>query len=813
MSYSNFMRPRQKTAMSHVGNNSKEDNNKDYIKNQSEILYNQKQNQLGKIPPNVSMMSNTDLIQGTRYGFNNSNYKTSESIIDGDKILNNSYDPYHAFLNSRGLLKENTKSLIRTEYIDINSQARTTRPTMVTINDTKLSEDPLSFDTISISVGINSSRQNLLKIYYPGHNLTKNKRITLTGIEKTSKTINSIYGTNKNAIIFTPGSIAVAFLCNFDDIDTNMSFDPNFKVGDGIDYSTLKAFDTSNLTVSISGFDISTSGTPYVGNIPINFLNSTHTVYFTNPNFTVKNGVNIYSSDTLINVPNTDNVVKKITGFYIKLPFSYVGTQPTNNQTVTLTFNYIGGIPINKINAEYPIDLDHTVGYHEVYSTTTDTISILLNNDTYYVNPTVGNMTATQALFGGDNVYIATVSEIISGFSTPNEYKVELPKIFPNVIMAKLVSTTFPNTFKVFSNNPLNKNNKLYWQNQDDGDFIYSIELEPGNYTPGVLASLIGSSVYKIKRRYAITSTTSAYTDSNFMNVTIDINTDKVTIQSYREAKIDKPIASVTPSITDTNDPSPPYTLVIQHPSHGLKVGDDVLFTGMIATFGISDSVLNGVHTITSVPTTDSYTIVIDSINLLSSRVSTGGGHAAKIYVPSSFRLLFNYPDTMGEQLGFRNVGESFAITPFATTITNADAYSNEIVTVDDNGLNYVLDESGNKLLLKNNALKLSGYDYIIMVIREFANITCVNKNKDITKCFAKINFPGITGRLEYDSYVSTPTILYEPIDLSELNISYFAPDGTLYDFNGFEHSFMLELTSITYVPDETGIDTTHSAF
>ena len=38
----------------------------------------------------------------------------------------------------------------------------------------------------------------------------------------------------------------------------------------------------------------------------------------------------------------------------------------------------------------------------------------------------------------------------------------------------------------------------------------------------------------------------------------------------------------------------------------------------------------------------------------------------------------FNYSDSLGEILGFRNVGETNSITSFATTITNNIAYEND---------------------------------------------------------------------------------------------------------------------------------------
>jgi len=282
------------------------------------------------------------------------------------------------------------------------------------------------------------------------------------------------------------------------------------------------------------------------------------------------------------------------------------------------------------------------------------------------------------------------------------------------------------------------------------------------------------------------------------------------------EALLNKPIQSVYPEInTDgSNDPEPPFLLTIQHINHNLTVGTKIKIVGAISTFGIPDTVINGDHIITSVPTINSYTIIINNINLNATRTNTGGGNGVYVYVPTLFKLYFNYPDTMGKQLGFRNVGDENSIFAFNTVITNTDAYATETITVDDSGLRYIYDRSGNLMLLKNNAIKLNGYDYILLAIREFANIKTISDIKTLSNYFAKINLKHNTkDYMIYDTFVSTTSLLYDPIDLSQLTISFYAPDGSLYDFCGINHSFVLEITSINYIPDETEIDTSNSPF
>jgi len=205
---------------------------------------------------------------------------------------------------------------------------------------------------------------------------------------------------------------------------------------------------------------------------------------------------------------------------------------------------------------------------------------------------------------------------------------------------------------------------------------------------------------------------------------------------------------------------------------------------------------------------------VINNINLNTPRTNTGGGNGVYIYVPLPFRLYFNYPDTIGKQLGFRNVGDENSIYAFNITISNNDAYATENIKIDENGRRYVYDKSGNLMILKNNAIKMNGYDYILLAIREFANIITISDIKTLSNYFAKINLKhNVTDYMIYDTFVNTSSLLYNPIDLSQLTISFYAPDGSIYDFCGINHSFVLEITSINFIPDETEIDTTNAPF
>lgn len=822
-SFDEYNNNRQKTMSSHVGNTTTKDFDLNYIDKQKNILTHQKQNDLGKIPTGIKRTSHSDPIQSTLYGFNNQEVDLGVNDTSIDKY--HQYNPNYAYLNKNGLLRENVKYRLNTIQLNIDSSTRNIFPIVSYENEIKLqvpsgAKGPLSYSSLTTQVGISSNISNLLVINCPNHNFTKGDRFSMRGVKNNTISINTIYTDASNqtqyAVYFTQGSDVVTFLCEYNmqttDNTNRITIDPRVKVGNGVDYNVFRTFDTSDLKVKISGFTGFPYGTQYIGNIPLNFLNGTHQMYYINPN-------TVNPPAKQVNIPDNQNPQQVIiNGFYILLESPYVGTNPTINNVLTLEFNHYGGIPLNQLNAEFPVDVEHTFGYHEVFLTTSDTIVATVNNVTYYTDVDSYGLEIPET-FGGDEVYISKITDLAHGYSSPNSYIINLPRSLTNVISVKLISTTFPNTSKIIRNTPDNNNNILYWQNQDDGEYLYKIALPAGNYTPESLKTAIEQQVYKVERKVQLLSSTvtssststTKYTNATFMNVAINTDTNIVTFKSYKEALLTTPIAQIRPTIEQEGG-KPPYIVTIQQTAHGLKVGNSVLLAGFSTTMGIPDTVLNTTHTVVS-STEDAFSIKIDNFNLYTgTRVDTKGGYAAKSYVPISFRLLFNQPDTFGTLLGFRNVGDDTSITKFGTVINNSDAYEGEIIVTDANKNQYVYNKSGNVSLLSSNNIKLSGYDYILMSIEEL-NTTINLGSPNVPKYFAKINLSGLPGKILYDTFVPSSITSYDPIDINKLTIKFFAPDGTLFDFNGVDHSFVLEIMTEDHVIIEAGTVSNRTIF
>src|SRR5690606_28367283 len=107
--------------------------------------------------------------------------------------------------------------------------------------------------------------------------------------------------------------------------------------------------------------------------------------------------------------------------------------------------------------------------------------------------------------------------------------------------------------------------------------------------------------------------------------------------------------------------------------------------------------------------------------------------------------------------------------------------------------------------VVTNNALKLSGDNYIIMVANPLKTLFSVGPIKN---AFAKITLCDIPGKVLYNTFVPTAHVFDDPLEsLFELEIQFYNPDGTLFNFNGLNHSFTLEIITIVDIPEGTGIN------
>jgi hypothetical protein len=549
-----------------------------------------------------------------------------------------------------------------------------------------------------------------------------------------------------------------------------------FSVNCNINYpqSSYQKIDTSKLYVTISGItgnDLST----YIGNIPINLINKTQQIYLTSD----------YDSSGTLNT------------FYIKLPIVSNGLQATSTFNIKFEFEHYNGIPIFEINADYPINNYHTNGYQVINAINSGSLYFQVYppvESSLYQNISYNN-------FGNTNMYLKTIESINKGYPNSNSYTLQLPKTYSGIVQVKSISSIFPNVLKAFKAAPSdNQNNLLYFQDIDNGNEIQVIELEEGNYTSQEFIDQMENKFSQLTRTNDISG--SVYLPNYYVKINIKANQDLIEFNNYRKAILSKPIITVTPPIqqADTSIGVGSYKITLNHSNHNItSVGTEIILENFIDHLGISALNFNGVHKVVEIIDENRYSIELTNINLSPTKNITNGGFNATVLKPGLFRFFFNKEYSMGTQIGFRNVGEPGSITSYKSKITNKDKYENEI--------NF--DALKNLNIFTNTSLTFTSDYYINIVTPQLSIIKNTAAPFDL---FAKVYFSNNNTEVMIDSVITPPVYYYNPIRyLNELSFSFYDAKGNLFDFDNVDHSFILELTMVDNIPENTQLNSTRS--
>lgn len=695
-------------------------------------------------------------------------------------------------------IKEKYKTVEKKYYINVDSSQRRLKTEVLTGNRYSLTQDPVKF------------RRGFSTIAFTQQLHPYNIDDRITTSQFISKTVNlNVYGNykletfvpNGNQWTYTTTTQIFSPILEFTDgssyikvhhthyipiyyFNQPTSYDINGQNeilanynNNVVDYtydSFIQNYNPATLVVEIQGFQGygSTSVTSsYYNNISLNNINTIHKVILTDP----------FNTDQQMMYRNT---------FFIQVnaPFQSVATTNTNiiNYPIQLTFHYIGGIPISYLNSEYPVDTNHFFGFYSIVDTSQNSYIV----DTTIVSTGIvdDNNNFTLNGTGGVGITISTIKEIYREDSHPNQYNYKLNKIYYNIVSAQLHSAEFPNSQQIVNH----KNNTFYWQNFDDGNYIYSAKITSGNYTLTDLVTALENAFYNTPRiNYAQDSANinfvPPYTNHNYIRVDVNSSTDIITVKSYREYVLFRPFIQVIPDIPSTGSviTNVQYQIKIEHLNHGLQVGDIILISNAISHLGLDATILNNEQKVLSVIDNSHYLIQLQKVNLNTSRNDTRGGVAVAIYTPNIFRIRADYSNSICQLLGFRDVGLPTSISVYSDKVTNNQLYYNESST----------DEFGNTKDITNNAIVLSGVNYILLHIKQF-NTKDLNTDYNTT-FFAKINLDSLPGNVVFNHDQTGEVNFYTPIKyVDELDISIYNPDGTLFDFNGINHSFMLIITT-----------------
>ena len=672
-----------------------------------------------------------------------SNYDIDELMKNKEKLAE--------YIKKNEEIKNNLKEdHIKISLLNVDSIYRNTDPK--NINESTniyLPSNPI----------ITKMGSNLIKINYPNHNLSIGDFITINNVESINKTLtNSLY-----------------LYKNFNYLIINIKHNIPEGYKDYVDNLTINL---DLLTTLNSNYD---KNTQFYGSIPINMLIGPKIVYtmtdIENSNEYTTVAINTFKTTITSNVSTNDiddYVYKNY--IFVKLDFNFLSSDVLGEiykipHVFNIKFNNLNGIPLNFINADYPISYNNKQGKHEITN---------IENDYIYIS--VSSKAHSDGILGGNNVSIFKILNTISGFPNAGEFTINLRNNFTNVVRIELVSSEFSFTDNVIKQNV---NNKLYWQHLDDGDKIYEIDLPSGNYSSNNLIETISKALNDVER----ISSTPENRIYNKFELILNTFTNKLNIKAFAETVLPNSITESTIVI----DSKQYFKLDIYHPNNFVEVGDIITISNSEAVGQIPKASINTTHQVYSINRTDqTYAIILLPFNKITSTSDEKGGSSLKIKTSVKVRFLFNKKDTLGEVLGFKDVGNQYSITKFSSTITNSDEY------VYPNELNSV----GN-LSSINNVLQFTGTNnYWLLYLNNFESVIL---NNGLESCFAKILLSGSQGDIIYNSFVNSPIEFDIPIPtISDLNVKITDSKGNVVDFENTNFSFTIRVYELISKPKGT---------
>jgi len=221
----------------------------------------------------------------------------------------------------------------------------------------------------------------------------------------------------------------------------------------------------------------------------------------------------------------------------------------------------------------------------------------------------------------------------------------------------------------------------------------------------------------------------------------------------------------------------------IYHPNHQLEAGTVITITNSSSINQVPASTINGQHIINKIFDENSYEVLLGIYT--SVKTIEYPTNLISIRYPDIFQMFFNFDDTLGNILGFKDVGQDVAVTPYKKKIRNVDPYGS-IRNVDP----------GYDLCKPiRTKLEMTGYNYFYICCPELANIQNTNL---VSNIFAIVRWTENPGNIVFDSFVPTVKIFNAPLSsLSKLHFTFYHPDGRLVEFNGLDHSFTIEIIGL----------------
>jgi hypothetical protein len=631
--------------------------------------------------------------------------------------------------------------------LNIDSYDRSKYPKHIYKSDNKfLPSNPLYFKKGS----------NIVQINYPNHSLSSGDNIIIQNVEGNNIIlVDSFYLINKFKYLL---------ITLYDN---------------GIDTDYKNYVDELNINIELYGPQIENN---MLNNIPFNSLLGVKNILLYNdiPDTSLSAISSTLSSilgSSDVNFINKNCIFIELDNEYINQDTSYIKI----NQVFNLSYLHISGIKLGYLNANYPINNYNYQSSYLIYSVIDEDHFEIMTN--YFAYGTLSG--------GGNKVQIMKIINSINGYPDPDDYVINLKKSFNNVVKIELLSTEFPYVDIVIKEN---ENDKLYWKHIEDGDVIYQIKLDDGNYTQSTLIDNIKTKMNAVER----TGSTKITPKYNYFDVELDMKLQLIKFMPYNLTNIPNSLSLRLETINSNEY----YILNISNDSLIINSGETVIISSsddvtikntlnnITEILSVASSYINKSHSIYSINLENqTYDIILGKKSEIKTTVvdyESGGGENIIIKNSTKASFYFNYPDTCGDILGFKYVGDKTSIIDFSSVITNKDDYINS------NNLNYV----GNNLNYSNGFINLSGkFNYFLMYLND---IEYVYQSNNLPSAFAKILLDGNPGDILFDNHVKIPGNTYSknfPIStLTELHIRFLYPDGSRVNFRNLEHSFTLNI-------------------
>ena len=651
------------------------------------------------------------------------------------------------------------KKIINSTLINIDSSFRTINPKHIYESNNKvLKLDPIKF----------TKNSNIIRIFYENHNISLGDNITIQNVEGIIKILNnSIYLINN----FNYAIIKIDNEINSDYLDYTSELYMNIDI---IENQIIPNF---------------------INNIPFNsFIGIKKCYIYSDVTNNIINNDLYYLFKDILNIDILTNDYTELLNksfIFISIDLPYINNNKhyyVINNIFKISYLHINGIKLGNLNANYPINNFNYQNSHVVYN--------VINNDEFEIILNYKSYNSNNA--GGKYIQIYKIINTINGYPNADKYVINLKKTFNNISKIELVSMELPYTDIVIKKDI---NDKLYWMNIEDSDYIYSIQLEEGFYTSISLLDNLKNKMNNTKRK----DNTNINEIYNIFDIILDTSVHKIIFRGYNIVKLPNCLSLVINTINNEVY----YILSVNHPNNILQENDSITISN-VSNVTIRDidgqiKVIDGIyfnktHQISNINIkNNTYDIVLDNINKITTNIvnySSAGGENISIKFKTKTSFLFNKNDTLGEILGFRNINTSLSITDFKYEISNQDLYIN---TIDLNSV-------GNDINYPNGFLNLNGkFNYILMYLND---IEYIYNNNNLPSSFAKILLSGTPGDILFNTYVKYPDNIYSssfPINtLTDINVLFLYPDGTNVNFRNINHSFVLKITEEKLQNDDT---------